>query len=145
MADDIQLAALEAIGADATVQAITTRGYSEGHLPQNATLPAYAVDVVSNNGIEHLGGTSVSVARVRVDAYAVDPTAANALAETIRTKVMQSTHKGAFGTSDPIVVREISLAAGPFRARDRPVDGSDQFRPFVRTDYFVYYVQTLPS
>lgn len=141
-ADDIGNAVLTMVSGTAEVTALTTRAYSDGHLPQNATLPAYTVDVITNNAIEHIGGTSVSVARVRIDAYAVDRASANTLAETIRQNAMQSTHKGLIGSLN---VREISLTAGPYWEVDRPRDGSDRWRPIVRTDYLVTYVQTGPS
>jgi len=142
--DDIGLAALESILADSDVQAITTRGFA-GVLPQQATLPAFVVDVVTNNPFEHLGGSAMSVARVRVDAYGTTRANSNTLAETIRTKVMQSTLKGTLGTTNSISVREITLTAGPYWERDRPMDGGDDWRQFLRTDYLVTYRQTGPS
>ena len=144
MADDIQLATLEAIAADATVTALTTKAYTGG-IPQSITLPAYVVDVVSNNATEHLAGSALSTARVRINAYGTTPTEANTLAEAIRTEVMKANHKGSFGVANAMNVRDITLAAGPFRDRDAPVDGSDEFRPFVTADYFVTYKQTGPS
>ena len=144
MANDIGLSVLEAIGDDASVQAITTRGFA-GSLPQNETLPAYVVDVISNNAVEHLGGSSLSTARVRVDAYGSKRSTSNNLAETIRTEVMKSTHKGTMGTTNTINVREITLTAGPYWERERPQDGSPKWRQFIRTDYLVTYAQTGPS
>ncbi len=144
MSDDIGLATYEAIAADADVQAITTRGRM-GVLEQDITLPAFVVDVVTNNAHEHLGGSSLAVARVRVDAYGTTLTQGNTLAETIRQKVMKSNHKGSLGGSNALNVREITIAAGPYTERSRPVDASDGWRQFKRTDYLVTYQQTGPS
>lgn len=143
MADDIGLSALETIVADAAVSAITTRVYV-GTLPQNATLPAIVVDVITNNAIEHLGGSALSVARVRVDTYSTTRALASTLAETVRRNAMKATHKGTLGTTNTINTREITLTAGPYWERDRPLDGSDQWREFVRTEYLVTYVQQGP-
>ncbi len=142
--DDIGVEVLNAILADADVQAITTRGFT-GYLPQfGADLPAFTVDVITNNAIEHLGGSAMAIARITVDAYDVTRTGATDLAETIRQKVLQSSHKGVLG-SGVLNVREITIAAGPFWDRDRPVDGSDDWRAFTSTDYLIHYQQTGPS
>lgn len=144
MADDIGLASLEAIVANGTVSAITTRARI-GVLNQNDTLPAIAVDVITNNAVEHLGGSAVSVARVRVDAYSTTRALAWTLSEAIRVNVMKSTHKGSLGGTNAVDVREITIAAGPYWERDTPRDGSSEWRQFVRTDYLVTYKQTGPN
>lgn len=107
-------------------------------LPQGATLPAIAYEVISQDSEEHLEGISgLAHSRVRVECYAATRMAADALAELVRLAPLQG-YRGLMGT---LFANGVSLEGGPRFGREQPTAGSDVWRYMTRQDYKISHTQ----
>lgn len=105
-------------------------------LPQNQTMPAATMTVISGDSAHHLGGGEGNATeRIQFDCYDTTRGGANDLAEAIRVELHG--YRGAAG--DETI--QSCLLDGRRYDVDRPIDGAENWRKRVIMDFVVIHTE----
>jgi hypothetical protein len=126
-------------GVTALVGSGTSARIFHDLLRQGCTLPAVVIYEGGGESYQHLGGISGMVRSVwHVIAYGATRATANALAETIRTKALNSNYRGLFGST---FVNGINCSSHRQAGYDPAQDGTETPRYWTERVYDIFHVE----
>lgn len=109
------------------------RGYPDV-LPQNATLPAFAFQAISDiPSYDFAGESGIAMARVQITCFANHRKECNQLSTAIRTAI-----SGQQFTSVGTHIRQCHIDNN-LATQEQPIDGNTTWRYMKITDYQVFY------
>ena len=123
----------------AVTDLVSTRMYPDA-LPENVTLPAAVLNVISTSSHEDLnsGASTAASSRVQIDSYAATRSGSVALAEAIRKAAFQGVNEVSFGST---YVGAVNCLEAARYAIDNPDDGSSLDRYITSQDYMIFHAQ----
>ena len=110
-------------------------------LPQNATLPAIVIRIISQIAEADVanGDANYSHTRIQVDSYATTAIGSQDLAYAVRKS---SGLQGFTGTMGTVTADKVYVENANTFEIDSPTDGSDAFRYVTQVDYIISYQET---
>jgi hypothetical protein len=127
------------LSADEDVSAAVGGRIFTGVAPQFTALPYISIQLISGSSVHHLGGAAgLADARVQIDAWAPTSLAAWDISELIRESM-----DGRLGTLGEDTIQWSGLDSRGADA-DEPQDGSERWIHRVRSDYLIWYPESVP-